>query len=397
LKIGIYNEPAGTGIGGSEHMSAVMAEALAGKHQVDLLHHIPGLSAERLAATSGTNLGGVRLRYFKPEAEPPVRSRDPRRRYEAARRWHAALGEGYDLFVAVVHDKPPVCRARRGALVVLFPAYASFYAQPLGGVLWLKSALRQPFEHFYQRWEWRRRMEGYQLKTAISEFSREWALRRWGVDCRILHPPVDDDFGPAEKEDVILSVGRFALPAGGHTKKQAEMLGAFRQMTEGGLTGWEYVCAGGLADTPEHRAYFDGLRRAGAESGASVVANLPRAELKRLFERAKIFWHAAGYGEEEDRHPELSEHFGIATVEAMAAGCVPVVVNKGGQREIVEHGASGFLWDTVEELKGYTEALVRDEPLRARMSGAARERARLFGREEFVKKFLTLLRPLLTA
>jgi len=396
LKIGIYNEPAGTGIGGSEHMSAVMAEALAGEHEVDLLHHIPDLSAERLAATSGTDLGRVRLRYFTPEAETPARARDPRRRYEAARAWHASLSEGYDLFVAVVHNRPPLCRARRGALVVLFPAYTSFYTQPLGRVLWLKSAVRQPFEHFYQRWEWRRRMEGYQLKTAISEFSRAWTRRRWGVDCPVLHPPVDNDFRIAEKENLILSVGRFALPAGGHTKKQAEMLGAFRQMTGGDLKGWEYVCAGGLADTPEHRAYFEGLRRMGAESGARLAANMRRDELKRLFERAKIFWHAAGYGEEEDRRPELSEHFGIATVEAMAAGCVPVVINKGGQREIVEHGVNGFVWDTPEELKGYTETLTRDEALRARMSDAARERARFFGREEFVKRLLTLLRPLLT-
>jgi hypothetical protein len=26
----------------------------------------------------------------------------------------------------------------------------------------------------------------------------------------------------------------------------------------------------------------------------------------------------------------------------MAAGCVPIVINRGGQREIVEHGVTGF-------------------------------------------------------
>ena len=70
---------------------------------------------------------------------------------------------------------------------------------------------------------------------------------------------------------------------------------------------------------------------------ARVLANLERSRLRQLYAQARIFWHAAGYGECDER-PELSEHFGMATVEAMSAGCIPVVINKGGQPEIVEHG-----------------------------------------------------------
>ena len=101
------------------------------------------------------------------------------------------------------------------------------------------------------------------------------------------------------------------------------------------------------------------------QCGAEVVANLGRDCLKKYFELAKVFWHAAGYGESEQR-PEMFEHFGIVTVEAMAAGCVPVVINKGGQSEIVRHGVSGFLWDTFDELKEYTLLLARDDGLRKR-------------------------------
>ena len=87
------------------------------------------------------------------------------------------------------------------------------------------------------------------------------------------------------------------------------------------------------------------------------------------------------------------EHFGISTVEAMAAGCVPVVINRGGQSEIVEHGATGFLWDTLAELKEYTATLVSDEALRARMAEAARAAAQRFSREAFTEEFRRLLRP----
>jgi glycosyltransferase involved in cell wall biosynthesis len=77
----------------------------------------------------------------------------------------------------------------------------------------------------------------------------------------------------------------------------------------------------------------------------------------------------------------------------MAAGCVPVVINRGGQRELVEHGASGFLWDTLAELKQYTATLIDDERLRARMAESARAAAQRFSREAFAEKFRRLLRP----
>lgn len=113
---------------------------------------------------------------------------------------------------------------------------------------------------------------------------------------------------------------------------------------------------------------------------------MPRDELKTLYAKAKIFWHAAGLGEDEHRAPELAEHFGITTVEAMAGGCVPVVIRKGGQPEIVEHGVSGFLWDTIEELHTYTQRLMSDEALRLKMSAAAFTRAQRFSRSRFVDK-----------
>jgi glycosyltransferase involved in cell wall biosynthesis len=107
---------------------------------------------------------------------------------------------------------------------------------------------------------------------------------------------------------------------------------------------------------------------------------------------ASIFWHAAGYGQEDE--PGLAEHFGIATAEAMMAGCVPVVIRKGAQPEIVEHGISGFLWENEEELVAYTHQLMNSPELLQRMSRAARERAlRLFSRERFVENFANLLRP----
>ncbi|HWW75221.1 MAG TPA: glycosyltransferase, partial [Pyrinomonadaceae bacterium] len=244
-KIGIYNEPAGGSLGGSENVVSVLAEALAGEHRVELLHHIPSLTAERLAATFGADLSNVSLRYVEPDGDAAPYSRNPLKRYGRARRWHADLSKPYDLFIAALHGAPPFCHAGKGALFVHFPMRSAPYLKPPDEML-TKSSSRRRLEHFYQKYEWARRMAGYQLVTANSEFTRAWVRRRWEVDCEVVYPPVDTDFGRSEKSDLILSVGRFAFSGGGHMmKKQPEMMGVFRRMREGGLRGWEYVCAGG--------------------------------------------------------------------------------------------------------------------------------------------------------
>jgi glycosyltransferase involved in cell wall biosynthesis len=178
-------------------------------------------------------------------------------------------------------------------------------------------------------------------------------------------------------------VGRFSTMA--HTKKQMEMIGMFQQLHLR-LPTWRYACVGGLNTRAENHAYFERVREAAKGYPALVEANVSRANVKDLFARAKIFWHATGLDEDQNTHPELAEHFGIATVEAMAAGCVPVVINRGGQANIVQHGQTGYLWNTPEELQHYTELLAGDDVLWERMSAAARQRAQHFSRERFIEQ-----------
>ena len=390
-KIGIYVEPVGSGIGGSENVGAVLAEALAENHEVHLLHHISSLSAAKLGESSGANLKNVTLRYLERNRQPTRFSRrNPWSHYQASRGSQSALSDGYDIFVAIVHDIPPFCHAAKGALIVLFPAPTAPYVK-LGGGFLMKSALKHPARFLYKSWEWQQRMAGYQVKTAISDFSREFARRHWRIECKIVYPPVDTHFRRAEKENIILSVGRFAIEGEGHTKKQPEMLATFRQMENEGLGNWEYFSVGGLRDSADHQLYFNKLRDRYAGSRVTLIANIERDKLRGLYERASIFWHAAGYGDDDKIQPAYAEHFGISTVEAMAAGCVPVVINKGGQRELVQHGVNGFLWDTLEELQEYTRRLINDVRLRARMSEAALTSARLYSKETFVETFLGLL------
>jgi glycosyltransferase involved in cell wall biosynthesis len=230
-------------------------------------------------------------------------------------------------------------------------------------------------------------LECYERVLANSQFTRTWIRRLWGVDSDVLFPPIRTrDLRPGTKARRILTVGRFIAPGHGHSKKQLELVQAFGQMVRGGgLDGWELHLVGGCE--PAHRPYLAEVERAAAGLPVHIHANAPRALVEDLFATSSVFWVATGLGEDEEAAPWVFEHFGITTVEAMAAGCVPVVIDKAGQREIVRHGTDGYRWTTLAELEALTRRVVGDEALRARLAASATERAEAFSEEAFATRW----------
>lgn len=226
----------------------------------------------------------------------------------------------------------------------------------------------------------------YDQILAISRFTQYWIERRWTVSSEIIFPPVDTScFWSGTKRPIVLSVGRFF--AGSHNKKHLPMIQAFRALCDAGLTGWEYHLAGGCDESmPEHRAYLEQIRAAVAGYPIVLHVNAPFAELQQLYSEARIFWHATGYGEDENRDPDSFEHFGITTVEAMAAGCVPVVIAKAGQIETVVPNESGLLWHTLAELQAQTQRLIGDPALAERLAAGALRRSQEFEISAFAQR-----------
>jgi glycosyltransferase involved in cell wall biosynthesis len=124
-----------------------------------------------------------------------------------------------------------------------------------------------------------------------------------------------------------------------------------------------------------------------------IYADIGFEELQRLYSEAAIYWHAAGYGAEEE--PEAAEHFGITTAEAMGHGAVPVVIARGGQPELVGDGEAGYLWDQLDVLKSRTLELVDDAGLRRRLGAAARRRSLDWSRPNFKRRMVSALAPVI--
>ena len=383
-KLGIYVEPSG-GLGGAEYLAAVLAEGLSGRrHDIELVHHQRALRPEQLEGFTGADLSSVSLRYVPRRPTQTTTTPLLWRLWRQNSRWDEELSRPYETFVNLTHGVPPFCHARHSVLIVLFPFFKRNWMRddPPRGI-----DPRRRARNAYHDFEWRRRMRTYSHITSISEFTRRWTKAYWDIDSTVVYPPVDTTSPGRVKQDIVLSVGRFSTT--GHSKKHGEIIRAFGDLPALRESGWRHHLVGGLSDRPADRTYFAQLQGM-AGPGTSLLANVARSEIKEQFARAKLFVHAAGFGESPSK-PEAEEHFGIVTVEAMAAGAVPIVVNRGGQPEVVEHGVSGFVWNTIEELKHYIVTLAGDDARREQMAAAARIRAARFSRQNFLNRMSALL------
>ena len=76
----------------------------------------------------------------------------------------------------------------------------------------------------------------------------------------------------------------------------------------------------------------------------------------------------------------------------MGSGCVPVVINAGGQKEIVTDKKNGFLWSSLEELQKLTESLIKSPNTLKSISEKSKERAKDFGPDVFEEKIMQLIK-----
>ena len=138
----------------------------------------------------------------------------------------------------------------------------------------------------------------------------------------VVYPPVETDkLKPMEKDKLILTVGRFSSSS--QFKRQDLLIDAFKELLKSGARGWRMVIVGKVEDSQSLKI-ISGLRSKIKGLPIAIKTDLEHERLRLLYGKSSVYWHAAGYGADLDKFPERAEHFGISTVEAMAAGAIPL-------------------------------------------------------------------------
>jgi glycosyltransferase involved in cell wall biosynthesis len=212
-----------------------------------------------------------------------------------------------------------------------------------------------------------------------------------GVETQIIYPPVQLFPENVKKENIILHVGRFRVANVQNTdyKKQQVMVATFKEMVDQGLKDWKFIVATSIDDTNDEK--FQEMIKSAKGYPIEFAINKTNKALWEIYNKAKIYWHASGYGEDLEKNPNYAEHFGISTVEAMGAGAVPIVINAGGQKEIIADGINGLLWDTLEELKEKTKQVIASSSEWQKISKEAKVRAKDFTKEKFCEEINKLV------
>ena len=192
------------------------------------------------------------------------------------------------------------------------------------------------------------KMFTYDKILCNSKFTTKQVQKLTDNKIEVLYPPVQiEKIKQKKKKNVICSIGRFSPE-----KKFEPLIDAF---IRGQFKDFELHLIGAYREEAD-KEYYAKLKQLAKGHKIIFHKNINHDKVLRFLETTKIYWHARGFGEID---PVEYENFGITTVEAMAAGCIPIVIKLGAQPEIIKDGVNGYTWETIEELIEKTKNVIK--------------------------------------
>lgn len=294
-----------------------------------------------------------------------------------------SISKEFDLFFYCSRGNY-VFKAKKNIHIIHFPT------KPIT----VQKAGANPLLLWYEKQKDKAYIKGYDFFLPNSQFTEKHLKLIWqGIDDKKLskatklcyHAVAGIEDLHLPKENIILVLSRI------EKSKHLETLIDAYKSSDYLTKNYKMIIAGGLTKSLEN--YRTELEARATGTNIEFIVNAPFSKITELYNKASIFWHCKGFEIDEDKEPELMEHFGMSTVEAMSAGCVPIVINAAGQKETVTEEC-GYKWNTVEELVRFTEEITKNSEKMKKMSETAKERAKLFTMDSFIinmKEILSVL------
>ena len=349
MKIGLYNPYLSSVLGGGERHFLSIAQCLSKDHQVDIIiDKLDPALKSKLKNTFNLRLDNINF-IESSFSNLSILAR-------------INFTKAYDIFYYMTDGSFFISRAKKNIVHFQIP----FKNQPT----------------FIQRLK----LSTWSTITANSQFTKDWIEKIWKFKVKYVHRGSIDtkNIKPAKKQNTILSVGRFISDKNDkHCKRQDFLVSTFKKMCDQGLNDWKLVLHGNFEKGTDNQLSLKKVKKISKGYPVSIHHNSSFKELVKAYASAKIYWHAAGYGVDQTKNPQAVEHLGLTTAEAQSAGVVPVVINKGGQPEVVSHNLDGFLWETQTQLITQTLQLIKDQKLWQKISITAIKNSKSFSEEKF--------------
>ena len=227
-----------------------------------------------------------------------------------------------------------------------------------------------------------------------SKYTSNW-LNKWGIKNTVLYPYIDDVFfekKEEKKEKIILSVGRFYKHL--HAKQHETTIRLFVEMKKHvkALKDFKLILIGSLKN--EDQAYFQELQ-ALVKNNKSIELkqNVSFKDLIANYKKSIFYLHMAGFGVNEQEHPEQVEHLGITPLEAMASDNIVFCYNIGGPKELIENEVNGYLFNNSKDLESKISNVINNIELQNKIKKNAKEFIkRYFSYDNFVKNVNLLIK-----
>jgi glycosyltransferase involved in cell wall biosynthesis len=219
-----------------------------------------------------------------------------------------------------------------------------------------------------------------------SEFSRTAIVNACGLDnIYILSPPIDIETfrnvalmanGDDETNDIILVISRIA------PHKKIENAIKLAKILKDNNVGKEMKIVGNLYYY--FFDYYSELKQMVLDLGLTdyitFEINASLDKLLSIIRESRVYFH-----------PMIGEHFGMAVLEAMAAGLIPVVPNEGGLTEFVPQE---YQFNTIEQAAEIIMYVFNHLPKTERIKISYD--INKFSNSHYIEKFQTILNELLS-
>ena len=213
------------------------------------------------------------------------------------------------------------------------------------------------------RFHYEERVARIGLVLAISGYSK-WLLDKEWRRPSLLAYPACNMVRPREKRNLVVTAGRAA------PEKNLDLF----WRVAGFRPSLDFLML--LTTEPYKSEYLSKLAKDCPRNGR-IILNPPKQIYHQALGEAKVYLHLM-----------QGEHFGITIVEAMSAGCVPIVHDSGGPKEIVDE-MTGYRWQNDKQIPGMIDLAMKNSP-----SEIARDRAQLFSRPRFDERIASIFSEL---